>query len=663
MFIVPLLSVCIGFGALLGLPPQATVYQGLSYKNGVGRQRAVFFAERQLSILTRLGKTHGLSLDEQHTFRYMDEEVSKLIFMYLLLCKPLEQILTSWLEKRGALQTPRDGGRGTYDNDQEEEDLLEDEQDEDHMSLDDGMTLRREVQDAQRHYNNSHLLFNIAPLQTMLSPASIYAAFRRQMTAYLHQPTLGVAKWRHAATFWMTTFVTNRLFADPASTLGSLMRTQAQPLGNMAKDFFATATSNQLQAKMSSRLMHQLASQSWHAFLGLDRKRSVAELTAAKEALEVRHPISWSGSSKLAADGRIVMDTQAEHDVAYMTQLAQQARISWGHGFKSQEQLDLAAAIDQHRAEDGWLIVVAPLDMDKTLCTMPKLGCHPHAGTVLWIVPFATSADNLLRRLQAAGHSAQRWLGPSTPVAAGLDVLIITTDKFVRAGSDALHARACFQGIRTVILDEAHTLISDASHRNMMAQVGACVASGGWTNIKRVALTDTLCMCDQERLFRQLGQQAGGKLYRLETMRHNLELRVHHGDQRAFLSHVQGLVDRQRMTWQENEERVHMMVFCDTVSEVKLLCDQLHARGYAALPYYADLEEMAQKDHLARWQQSQCDVIVATSCLSMDVDLHTVRHVLWYGSGHDVYTLVQVSCCSNARGTVSLKKQINGWLS
>ena len=95
MFIVPLLSVCIGFGVLLGLPPQATVYQGLSYKNGVGRQRAVFFAERQLSILTRLGKTHGLSLDEQHAYRYMDEEVSKLIFMYLLLCKPLEQMLTS----------------------------------------------------------------------------------------------------------------------------------------------------------------------------------------------------------------------------------------------------------------------------------------------------------------------------------------------------------------------------------------------------------------------------------------------------------------------------------------------------------------------------------------------------------------------------------------
>ncbi|EDQ85181.1 uncharacterized protein MONBRDRAFT_12082 [Monosiga brevicollis MX1] len=619
-------------------------------------EEPTFREDRVREWLLFVGRFNQLALtythmagDEQHTFRYMDEEVSKLIFMYLLLCKPLEQMLTSWLEKRGALQTPRDGGRGTYDNDQEEEDLLEDEQDEDHMSHDDVMTLRREVQDAQRHYNNSHLLFNIAPLETMLSPASIYAAFRRQMTAYLHQPTLGVAKWRHAATFWMTTFVTNQLFADPAGTLGSLMRTQTQPSGNMAKDFFATATSNQLQAKMSSRLMHQLASQSWHAFLGLDRKRSVAELTAAKEALEARHPISWSGSSKLAADGRIIMDTQAEHDVAYMTQLAQQTRISWGHGFKSQEQLDLAAAIDQHRAEDGWLIVVAPLDMDKTLYTMPKLGCHPHAGTVLWIVPFATLADNLLRRLQAAGHSAKRWLGPSTPVAAGLDVLIITTDKFVCAGSDALHARACFQGIRTVVMDEAHTLISDASQRNMMAQVGACVASGGWTNIKRVALTDTLCMCDQERLFRQLGQQAGGKLYRLETMHHNVELRVHHGDQRAFLSHVQGLVDRQRMTWQENEERVHMMVFCDTVSEVKLLCDQLHARGYAALPYYADLEEMAQKEHLARWQQSECDVIVATSCLSIDVDLFTVRHVLWYGSGHDVYTLVQAPCdvCTN----------------
>ncbi|EDQ84927.1 uncharacterized protein MONBRDRAFT_12327 [Monosiga brevicollis MX1] len=181
------------------------------------------------------------------------EELSTLIFMYLLLCKPLEHMLSSWLQKRGRLGTP-DDENGIH-NAEHDEDLLDDELDEDHMSHDETMTLRREVRDARNHYNNSHLLFNIAPLQTMLSPASIYAAFRRQMTTYLHRPTLGVATWRHAATFWMTTFVTNRLFADPTSTLGSLMRTQAQPLDNMAKGILATATSNQLQAKMSSRVM------------------------------------------------------------------------------------------------------------------------------------------------------------------------------------------------------------------------------------------------------------------------------------------------------------------------------------------------------------------------------------------------------------------------
>merc|ERR1719502_279930 len=106
------------------------------------------------------------------------------------------------------------------------------------------------------------------------------------------------------------------------------------------------------------------------------------------------------------------MNTRAEHDVPYMTQLAKQASISWGHSFNSQEQLDLAAAIDQHRPEDGWLIVVAPTGMGKTFCTLPKLGCRPHAGTVLWIVPFVAVANDLLRRFQGAGHSAQRWLGP-----------------------------------------------------------------------------------------------------------------------------------------------------------------------------------------------------------------------------------------------------------
>ncbi|EDQ88056.1 uncharacterized protein MONBRDRAFT_9312 [Monosiga brevicollis MX1] len=226
-------------------------------------------------------------------------------------------------------------------------------------------------------------------------------------------------------------------------------------------------------------------------------------------------------------------------------------------------------------------------------------------------------------------------------VADGLDVLIVTTDMFVRVGSASLHGKVCLQRIRTVVMDEAHTLISDASYRDVMDEVAASVGSGGWTNIKRVALTGTLCIGDQEHLFRKLGQQVGGKVYRLETMRRDLQLRVLHGNQLDFLSHVQAIVDTQRVMRQANGERVHMMVFCDTVNEVKLLCDQLHARGYVALPYYTDLEEKAQKDHVVQWQRGECDVIVATSCLSTGVDLLTIRHVLWYGNGYNVYTLAQ----------------------
>ncbi|EDQ84140.1 uncharacterized protein MONBRDRAFT_30547 [Monosiga brevicollis MX1] len=564
--------------------------------------------------------------------------------MYLLLCKPLEHMLSSWLQKRGRLGTP-DDENGIHNAEQDDEDFLDDELDEDHMSHDETMTLRREVRDARNHYNNSHLLFNIAPLQTMVSPATIYAAFRRQMTTYLHRPKLGVATWRHAATFWMTTFVINRLSAETTGALGSLIHTQAQHSGDTAQRAYARTASDHVQTKMSSRLMHQVASQKWHALFGLDRKRSIAELTANQEALEARYPISWNPVTDLSpeANGRIIMNTRAEHDVPYMTQLAKQATISWGHSFNSQEQLDLAAAIDQHRPEDGWLIVVAPTGMGKTFCTLPKLGCRPHAGTVLWIVPFVAVANDLLRRFQGAGHSAQRWLGPSTQVADGLDVLIVTTDMFVRVGSESLHGKVCFQRIRTVVMDEAHTLISDASYRDVMDEVAASVGSGGWTNIKRVALTGTLCIGNQEHLFRKLGQQVGGKVYRLETMRRDLQLRVLHGNQLNFLSHVQAIVDTQRVMRQANGERVHMMVFCDTVNEVKLLCDQLHARGYVALPFYTDLEEKAQKDHVAQWQRGECDVIVATSCLSTGVDLLTIRHVLWYGNGYNVYTLAQ-SC-------------------
>ncbi|EDQ84699.1 uncharacterized protein MONBRDRAFT_12605 [Monosiga brevicollis MX1] len=504
-----------------GLPPRASVYQGLSYENGVGRQRSAFFAEKQLSILTRVSKTYWLSLNEQHTFRYMDQKISTLIFMYLLLCKPLEHMLSSWLQKRGSLKTP-DDENGIHNAEQDDEDLLDDELDEDHMSHNETMTLRREVRDARNHYNNSHLLFNIAPLQTMVSPATIYAAFRRQMTTYLHRPKLGVATWRHAATFWMTTFVINRLSAETTGALGSLIHTQAQHSGDTAQRAYARTASDHVQTKMSSRLMHQVASQKWHALFGLDRKRSMAKLTANQEALEARYPISWNPVTDLSpeANGRIIMNTRAEHDVA-----------------------------------------------------------------------------------------------------DGLDVLIVTTDMFVRVGSESLHGKVCFQRIRTV--------------------VAASVGSGRWTNIKRVALTGKLCIGDQEHLFRKLGQQVGGKVYRLETMRRDLQLRVLHGNQPNFLSHVQAIVDTQRNMRQANGERVHMMVFCDTVNEVKLLCDQLHARGYVALPYYTDLEEKAQKDHVAQWQRGECDVIVATSCLSTGVDLLTIRHVLWYGNGYNIYTLAQ----------------------
>ncbi|EDQ89576.1 uncharacterized protein MONBRDRAFT_8138 [Monosiga brevicollis MX1] len=471
----------------------------------------------------------------------MDQEISTLIFMHLLLCKPLEHMLSSWLQKRGSLKTP-DDENGIHNAEQDDEDLLDDELDEDHMSHDETMTLRREVRDARNHYNNSHLLFNIAPLQTMVSPATIYATFRRQMTTYLHRPKLGVATWRHAATFWMTTFVINRLSAETTDALGSLIHTQAQHSGDTAQRAYARTASDHVQTKMSSRLMHQVASQKWHALFGLDRKRSIAELTANQEALEARYPISWNPVTDLSpeANGRIIMNTRAEHDVA-----------------------------------------------------------------------------------------------------DGLDVLIVTTDMFVRVGSESLHGKVCFQRIRTVVMDEAHTLISDASYRDVLNEVAASVGSGGWTNIKRVALTGTLCIGDQEHLFRKLGQQVGGKVYRLETMRRDLQLRALHGNQLNFLSHVQAIVDTQRNMRQANGERVHMMVFCDTVNEVKVLCDQLHARGYVALPYYTDLEEKAQKDHVAQWQRGECDVIVTTSCLSTGVDLLTIRHVLWYGNGYNIYTLAQ----------------------
>ncbi|EDQ84926.1 uncharacterized protein MONBRDRAFT_12326 [Monosiga brevicollis MX1] len=235
-----------------------------------------FFAEKQLSILTRVSKTYWLSLNEQHTFRY-----------------PLEHMLSSWLQKRGGLDTP-DDENGIHNAEQDDEDFLADELDEDHMSHDETMTLRREVRDARNHYNNSHLLFNIAPLQTMVSPATIYATFRRQMTTYLHRPKLGVATWRHAATFWMTTFVINRLSAETTGALGSLIHTQAQHSGDTAQRAYARTASDHVQTKMSSRLMHQVASQKWHALFGLDRKRSMAELTASQEALEARYPISWN---------------------------------------------------------------------------------------------------------------------------------------------------------------------------------------------------------------------------------------------------------------------------------------------------------------------------------------------------------------------------------
>ncbi|EDQ84055.1 uncharacterized protein MONBRDRAFT_30633, partial [Monosiga brevicollis MX1] len=333
---------------------------------------------------------------------------------------------------------------------------------------------------------------------------------------HVPRPKLGVATWRHAATFWMTTFVINRLSAETTGALGSLIHTQAQNSGDTAQRAYARTASDHVQTKMSSRLMHQVASQKWHALFGLDRKRSIAELTANQEALEARYPISWNPVTDLSpeANGRIIMNTRAEHDVPYMTQLAKQASISWGHSFNSQEQLDLAAAIDQHRPEDGWLIVVAPTGMGKTFCTLPKLGCRPHAD--------------------------------------GLDVLIVTTDMFVRVGSESLHGKVCFQHIRTVVMDEAHTLISDASYRDVMDEVAASVGSGGWTNIKRVALTGTLCIGDQEHLFRKLGQQVGGKVYRLETMRRDLQLRVLHGNQPNFLSHVQAIVDTQRNMCQAN---------------------------------------------------------------------------------------------------------------
>ncbi|EDQ85621.1 uncharacterized protein MONBRDRAFT_29138 [Monosiga brevicollis MX1] len=263
-------------------------------------------------LCTAVSKGSGILQD----IRQWTTTPAGLLYVFKLFLLRRGKNESCWLQKRGGLKTP-DDENGIHNAEQDDEDLLADELDEDHMSHDETMTLRREVRDARNHYNNSHLLFNIAPLQTMVSPATIYAAFRRQMTTYLHRPKLGVATWRHAATFWMTTFVINRLSAETTGALGSLIHTQAQHSGDTAQRAYARTASDHVQTKMSSRLMHQVASQKWHALFGLDRKRSIAELTANQEALEARYPISWNPVTDLSpeANGRIIMNTRAEHDV------------------------------------------------------------------------------------------------------------------------------------------------------------------------------------------------------------------------------------------------------------------------------------------------------------------------------------------------------------
>ena len=315
--------------------------------------------------------------------------------------------------------------------------------------------------------------------------------------------------------------------------------------------------------------------------------------------------------------------------------------------FRSEEQ-EKAVECAFDGEEDA--LVVLPTGVGKSMTFM--LAAYGREGKVcIVVVPLVALQDDLKSRCSEAGLNAEKWAGRD---GAGVNIVLVSVEH-IRSPEYRDYVRELYAlgRLHCIFVDEAHLLVSWASFRSAMEDVGRHIRPSGVT-VPVMALTATCPPGMEHVVARRCGMEAGFKAIRSSTSRRNIRygMKKYDGDL------IWGVCDVVREMVQRHEDVTsRFIVYCPTIE----LCVRLNTVMETMFPditsmlYYGELEESRRKQCMEEWckEERVRKIMICTSAFGCGVDMPNIRVVLHAGTPGRLIDFIQESGRAGRDGDVA----------
>ena len=308
--------------------------------------------------------------------------------------------------------------------------------------------------------------------------------------------------------------------------------------------------------------------------------------------------------------------------------------------WKLPEQGDAMEAIMSLRDQQS-LIVVLPTGSGKSiLFLLPSL---LENGTNIVVVPFAALMDDLVSRAREKGVDCIRWRPGrfqqrEQPMRVAKMVVVSADMVDVEQFHDYVELLRDRSLLRRIFVDEAHTVILDASYRRDLERLKVLHQY----DCPVVALTATLPGV-MERWFRRALLLPTAPIIRTSTVKRNIRYQVvrvtntglKKGENLAVQEEVVRVILRLERTMSGDQKGV---IYCRS----KRACEAL-ATTLGVDFYHGGMAEEARRTTLARWAQGEGGHrwIVATTGLGTGVDIAGIVSVVHMEQPYGLVDFVQ----------------------
>jgi ATP-dependent DNA helicase RecQ len=268
-------------------------------------------------------------------------------------------------------------------------------------------------------------------------------------------------------------------------------------------------------------------------------------------------------------------------------------------------------------------LAIMPTGSGKSLCYQVPALLRP--GLTVVVSPLISLMQDQVEQLQAAGVAAvflnstlsyQEYLQTTTAVRQGRIRLLYAAPETLLRPETLLLLEQC--AVECLTIDEAHC-ISEWGHdfRPEYRQL---------VHLRR-RLPGAVCLAVTATATEQVRQDIKKSLAIADAD----EFLASFDRENLFLA-VEPKVDGMAQTAAFLQERRDEagIIYCATQRQVDRLAEQLAARGFAALPYHAGLDDAIRRQNQRRFIYEEGVIVVATIAFGMGINKPNVRFVVHY---------------------------------